>query len=306
MLSGGRGGAAGWVSLFSSRADMRAHMSPFLLLQPSECSHALEQRLVFAFPSCIPAPHPFLLRSSPPERSKGCSCPTRPLRKEKSPWPGQCQWGRAPRPTGGSLAWLVSGEYRCSLSNLGSSRGAKEPRLSGPDAEPGPGTATFTLNHWQVPGGTGESSALHSWVDGADVCLAVLVCPALVLAGSSGLPGARSSCLWGMGRGLQPKILQLRRSFVPGTGGGSHRGTTAVCSLRTWWTGRSPCCGRWATWGRSTTSGCTSLWIGPSASSTRISSSPSPRRRGEPPGVCTVPCPVPPRGGGGWLTTGGG
>lgn len=46
-----------------------------------------------------------------------------------------------------------AGEYHSSLSNLGSSRG-KKPQLSGPDAVPGLGTATFTLICWQVPGGT--------------------------------------------------------------------------------------------------------------------------------------------------------
>lgn len=49
-----------------------------------------------------------------------------------------------------------AGEYHCLLSNLGTSRG-KEPQLSGPDAEPGLGTATFTLICWQVPGATGVS-----------------------------------------------------------------------------------------------------------------------------------------------------
>uniref|UniRef100_A0A8C8A8Z3 Fatty acid 2-hydroxylase n=1 Tax=Otus sunia TaxID=257818 RepID=A0A8C8A8Z3_9STRI len=127
-------------------------------------------------------------------------------------------WGWAPCPTDGSLAWLVSREHRCSLSNLGSCWVGKEPRLSEPDTEPGPGPAAFTLNCQQVPGGTGATSAPRSWVDGADVCLALLVCPAPVLVGSLGLLGARNSCLWGMGRGLQPEILQLQRSFVPGTG----------------------------------------------------------------------------------------
>lgn len=49
-----------------------------------------------------------------------------------------------------------AGQYHCSLSNLSSSRG-QEPQLSGPKADPGLGTATFTLIHWQVPGGTGVS-----------------------------------------------------------------------------------------------------------------------------------------------------
>uniref|UniRef100_A0A8C6JYH3 Fatty acid hydroxylase domain-containing protein n=1 Tax=Melopsittacus undulatus TaxID=13146 RepID=A0A8C6JYH3_MELUD len=49
-----------------------------------------------------------------------------------------------------------------------------------------------------------DISAPHLCADGADVCLALLVCPMLVLTGSSGLLGERSSCLWGMGRALQP------------------------------------------------------------------------------------------------------
>lgn len=38
------------------------------------------------------------------------------------------------------------------------------------------------------------------------MCLALLVCPTLVLVGSSGLLGARSGCSWWMGRGLQLEI----------------------------------------------------------------------------------------------------
>lgn len=90
MPSSGGGGAVGWVSLFSSHAGMRACTGSFLLLQLSECSRVLEQQLALAFLSCIPAPHPFLLLSSLPECLNGCGHPVCPLRKEKSPWPGQC------------------------------------------------------------------------------------------------------------------------------------------------------------------------------------------------------------------------
>lgn len=265
-----------------------------MLLQPPECSHALEQRLELAFPSCIPAPHPFtasLLAAGALELLRP-PCASSP--QGEKPLAGAMPRGRAPRPTGGSLARLASEQRYSPLSYLSSSRGGrggggtKNPGLSEPDAVPGLGTATFTLNRGQVPVGTGASSAPRLGLDGADAGLALLAGPAPVLAGSLGPLGARSSFSGGVGRGLQPQIPQLRGSFVPGTGSGCgcRRGTAALCSPRTWWTGRSLCCGKWATWGRSMMSGCTSPWIGPSASSTRISSRTSPRRHGEPPGVC--------------------
>lgn len=110
MLSSSRGGAAIWVSLFSSRADMHAHMDLFLLSQPSECSHALEQPLAFAFPSCIPAPHSFLLHSSLLERSNGCGRPWRVLSARRKAL-GQ-----------GNAMGMGSASYR-RLTGTGSKRG---------------------------------------------------------------------------------------------------------------------------------------------------------------------------------------
>lgn len=102
-------------------------------------------------------------------------------------------WGWAPHPTSTSLAWLVSGEYRCSLSNLGSSQWGES--LCYRDLM----LSQVWYSHLHLePLAQGVSSALCLCVGGADVCLALLVCLVLVLTGSFGLLGTRSSCLWGL------------------------------------------------------------------------------------------------------------
>lgn len=97
------------------------HARPHGLLQPPKRSHALEQRLEFAFPSFIPAPHPFsasllaagaLRRLQPPRASSP---------QGEKPLAGAMPRGRAPRPTGGSLARPASEQRYSPLSYLSSS-----------------------------------------------------------------------------------------------------------------------------------------------------------------------------------------
>lgn len=72
------------------------------------------------------------------------------------------------------------------------------------------------------------SSAPRFWVDGADVCLALLVCPALVLVGNSGL--------------LEAKMLPM---LLVGHGKGfADQNPAAAVQLCAWYRGAV-----WVPWG---------------------------------------------------------
>lgn len=142
MLSSVRGGVASCASLFSCLANMGTHTGPFLLLRLS--SAMLSSTAGVCVPILYPCSPslPYLLLTGVP----------------KQLWPPPVSFEQGEMSLAGAVPWgwdlcgtRSTGQYHCSLSNLGS------PQLSGPDAEPGLGTATFTLIHWQVPGGTGVS-----------------------------------------------------------------------------------------------------------------------------------------------------
>ena len=104
MLSSSRGGAAGWVSLFSSRAATR--------WSGSWCSRSRPVSL-------LPTPSRFTPRC----RSAQMAAATPHIlsaRRKALGWGNAT--GRAPCPVGSWPARRPRGEYCCSLSNLGSSR----------------------------------------------------------------------------------------------------------------------------------------------------------------------------------------